>query len=59
MGGEYGMSGSWQCLRYSETLTFWCQVDGSIFFYAPNKGAPAFFAVAFAASGIYHGYQCM
>ncbi|KAK5653529.1 hypothetical protein OQA88_8788 [Cercophora sp. LCS_1] len=34
-------------------------VDGSIFFYAPNKGAPIFFAVAFAASGAYHAYQCV
>ncbi|KAK4099879.1 hypothetical protein N658DRAFT_508276 [Parathielavia hyrcaniae] len=33
-------------------------VEGSVYFYAPNKGAPVFFAVAFAASGIYHGYQC-
>lgn len=33
-------------------------VDGSIYFYAPNKGAPVFFAVAFAASGICHIYQC-
>jgi hypothetical protein len=34
-------------------------VDGSIWFYAPNKGAPVFFTVAFAASGGYHVYQCM
>ncbi|KAM7197170.1 hypothetical protein V8F20_006719 [Naviculisporaceae sp. PSN 640] len=34
-------------------------VEGSIYFYAPNKGAPVFFAVAFAASGIYHAYQCV
>lgn len=33
-------------------------VDGSIYFYAPNKGAPIFFAIAFAASGLYHAYQC-
>ncbi|OLN87622.1 Protein RTA1-like protein 6 [Colletotrichum chlorophyti] len=33
-------------------------VDGSFFFYAPNKGAPVFFAVAFAASGILHFWQC-
>ncbi|EAA30548.2 RTA1 domain-containing protein [Neurospora crassa OR74A] len=33
-------------------------VDGSIYFYAPNKGAPVFFAVAFAVSGICHIYQC-
>ncbi|KAK1975398.1 RTA1 domain-containing protein [Colletotrichum cereale] len=33
-------------------------VDGSYFFYAPNKGAPFFFAVAFAASGILHFWQC-
>ncbi|KAM7196311.1 hypothetical protein V8F33_006220 [Rhypophila sp. PSN 637] len=34
-------------------------VDGSIYFYAPNKGAPVFFAVAFATSGAYHAYQCI
>ncbi|KXH52453.1 RTA1 domain-containing protein [Colletotrichum salicis] len=33
------------------------KVDGSYFFYAPNKGAPIFFAVAFAASGILHFWQ--
>ncbi|GKT89965.1 RTA1 domain-containing protein [Colletotrichum tofieldiae] len=33
-------------------------VDGSYFFYAPNKGAPFFFAIAFAASGILHFWQC-
>ncbi|KAK3313932.1 RTA1 like protein-domain-containing protein [Apodospora peruviana] len=34
-------------------------VPGSIYFYAPNKGAPVFFAVAFATSGIFHIYQCI
>ncbi len=34
-------------------------VPGSVYFYAPNKGAPAFFAVAFAISGGFHAYQCM
>ncbi|KAK0750468.1 hypothetical protein B0T18DRAFT_488104 [Schizothecium vesticola] len=34
-------------------------VKGSLYFYAPNKGAPIFFAVAFAASGLYHAYQCI
>ena len=34
-------------------------MDGSIYFYAPNKGAPIFFAIAFAASGLFHAYQCM
>ncbi|KAK1830524.1 hypothetical protein QBC39DRAFT_372776 [Podospora conica] len=34
-------------------------VEGSLYFYAPNKGAPIFFAVAFAASGLYHAYQCI
>ncbi|OAA56956.1 RTA-like protein [Niveomyces insectorum RCEF 264] len=33
-------------------------VDGSIYFYAPNKGAPVFFAAAFLASGLYHVWQC-
>lgn len=34
-------------------------VDGSLWFYAPNKGAPVVFAVLFLVSGITHGYQCM
>ncbi|OBR05228.1 RTA1 domain-containing protein [Colletotrichum higginsianum IMI 349063] len=33
-------------------------VDGSYFFYAPNKGAPFFFAIAFAVSGVLHFWQC-
>ncbi|KAL2163729.1 hypothetical protein VTH06DRAFT_5787 [Thermothelomyces fergusii] len=33
-------------------------VDGSVYFYAPNKGAPVFFAVAFAVSGAHHAYSC-
>ncbi|SPQ25826.1 57e3c686-fe6f-4cc3-8a5a-0c55b211862c [Thermothielavioides terrestris] len=32
---------------------------GSVYFYAPNKGAPVFFAVAFAVSGLFHVYQCI
>ncbi|KAH6614725.1 hypothetical protein B0J18DRAFT_306392 [Chaetomium sp. MPI-SDFR-AT-0129] len=32
-------------------------VKGSVYFYAPNKGAPVFFAIAFALSGAYHTYQ--
>ncbi|KAK4187841.1 protein RTA1 [Podospora australis] len=34
-------------------------VPGSVYFYAPNKGAPVFFAIAFALSGVYHIYQCI
>ncbi|CAK7271727.1 hypothetical protein SEPCBS57363_004771 [Sporothrix epigloea] len=33
-------------------------VDGSIFIYAPNKGAPIFFAIFFAASCLLHVCQC-
>ncbi|KAK4246375.1 hypothetical protein C7999DRAFT_42226 [Corynascus novoguineensis] len=33
-------------------------VDGSVYFYAPNKGAPVFFALAFALSGAHHVYCC-
>ncbi|KAL0936713.1 RTA1 domain-containing protein [Colletotrichum truncatum] len=32
-------------------------VDGSFYFYAPNKGAPIFFAIAFFASGAFHFWQ--
>ncbi|KAL2863666.1 putative RTA1 domain protein [Aspergillus lucknowensis] len=31
--------------------------EGSIWFFAPNKGAPIAFAILFAVSGIVHGYQ--
>ncbi|KAK0719406.1 hypothetical protein B0H67DRAFT_573059 [Lasiosphaeris hirsuta] len=34
-------------------------VSGSIYFYAPNQGAPVFFAAAFAASGLLHLWQCI
>ncbi|KAK7416939.1 hypothetical protein QQX98_004850 [Neonectria punicea] len=33
-------------------------VDGSYFFYAPNKGAAIFFLVVFLASGLLHAWQC-
>ncbi|KKK24971.1 hypothetical protein ARAM_003303 [Aspergillus rambellii] len=32
--------------------------DGSIWYYAPNKGAPIAFAILFAASGFMHVCQC-
>ncbi|KAI1080270.1 RTA1 like protein-domain-containing protein [Whalleya microplaca] len=34
-------------------------VEGSIWLYAPNKGAPVFFAVAFLATGAVHFWQAM
>ncbi|KAH8590852.1 RTA1 like protein-domain-containing protein [Bisporella sp. PMI_857] len=34
-------------------------VDGSLWFYAPNKGAPVVFAVLFAISCGWHCYQCV
>ena len=33
--------------------------SGELYFYAPNKGAPIFFAAAFAISGLIHLWQCM
>ncbi|KAJ5103499.1 RTA-like protein [Penicillium argentinense] len=33
--------------------------EGSLWFYAPNKGAPIAFAVLFALSGGIHFYQCL
>lgn len=33
-------------------------VNGSLWFYAPNKGAPVVWAVLFAISGGTHAYQC-
>ncbi|KAH8819495.1 hypothetical protein F5884DRAFT_13326 [Xylogone sp. PMI_703] len=34
-------------------------VDGSLYFYAPNKGAPVVFAVLFLISACTHLYQCI
>lgn len=34
-------------------------VDGSLWFYAPNKGAPVVFAFLFAVSMFWHVYQCI
>ncbi|KAI0127951.1 RTA1 like protein-domain-containing protein [Xylariales sp. AK1849] len=34
-------------------------IDGSVWFYAPNKGAPVFFAVAFLLSGAVHLWQTL
>lgn len=34
-------------------------VDHSLYFYAPNKAAPVFFAVAYAVSGLVHLWQCL
>lgn len=33
--------------------------EGSLWFYAPNKGAPIAFAILFAVSGAIHLYQTM
>ncbi|KAI5925611.1 RTA1 like protein-domain-containing protein [Camillea tinctor] len=33
------------------------QVEGSVWYYAPNKGAPIFFAAAFLATGAVHTWQ--
>lgn len=34
-------------------------MEGSLYYYAPNKGAPVVFAILFTASGFYHFYQTM
>ncbi|KAK4153152.1 hypothetical protein C8A00DRAFT_43882 [Chaetomidium leptoderma] len=33
-------------------------ISDSVYFYAPNNGAPIFFAAAFAATGLFHLWQC-
>ncbi|EFQ87500.1 hypothetical protein CFE70_000817 [Pyrenophora teres f. teres 0-1] len=33
-------------------------IVGSLYVYAPNKGAPIFFTIAFAISAIFHSWQC-
>jgi hypothetical protein len=55
--GKYGTPGksSNSLPRYADIGS----VPGSVYFYAPNKGAPVFFALAFALSGSYHIYQCV
>jgi hypothetical protein len=34
-------------------------VEGSIWFYAPNKGAAVFFAIAFLVTGATHLWQAV
>ncbi|KAF8866238.1 hypothetical protein BDZ45DRAFT_795877 [Acephala macrosclerotiorum] len=34
-------------------------VDGSLWFYAPNKVAPVFWAIFFLGSGLLHSWQCV
>lgn len=34
-------------------------VPGSVYFYAPDKGAPVFFTLAFAVTGAWHLWQCI
>ena len=55
MGGEYGIAGRVH-LWTSLTLV---TVPGSIWFYAPNKGAPVAWAFFFAVSCAIHIWQCM
>lgn len=43
--------------RDSERLTLDRKVPGSLWFYAPDKGAPVFFAVAFGASTVWQIWQ--
>ncbi|KAG4411618.1 hypothetical protein IFR04_015252 [Cadophora malorum] len=35
------------------------EVDGSLWFYAPNKGAPVVWAFLFLVSGLWHAWQCI
>ncbi|KAM7199726.1 hypothetical protein V8F20_005596 [Naviculisporaceae sp. PSN 640] len=34
-------------------------VPGSVYFYAPSKGAAIFFTAAFASTGLFHFWQCL
>jgi hypothetical protein len=54
--GKYGMDEI--RLKQSQLITGYL-VDGSLWFYAPNKGAPVVFAVLFAISFGCHSYQCV
>lgn len=40
--------------KYADTLI----VLGSLYVYAPNKGAPIFFTIAYATSALFHLWQC-
>jgi hypothetical protein len=57
--GEYGKIARHQNIEEKQTQLTPAAVPGSVFFFAPNKGAPVFFAVSFALSGAFHVYQCM
>lgn len=50
----FSLDGVCPCLLTTKSI-----VPGSVYFYAPNKGAAIFFAIAFAFSGFYHIYQCI
>lgn len=41
-----------------DTLTDTSKVLGSLYVYAPNKGAPIFFTIAYAISAVFHLWQC-
>lgn len=55
MGGEYGMAIK---PPFWSSLTF-LTVPGSIWFYAPNKGAPVAWAFFFSVSCAVHIWQCL
>jgi hypothetical protein len=43
----------------SAQIADFIEVDGSLWIYAPNKGAPVIWAVLFAVSMGLHIWQCM
>ena len=55
MGGEYGMAGN----PHVENSLTPLIVPGSIWFYAPNKGAPIAWALFFSVSCAVHTWQCL
>lgn len=62
--GERGMSvvdTCWEQLVFTlhERILTRRIVPDSLWYYAPNKGAPVFFAVAFGISTAYHLWQTM
>jgi hypothetical protein len=55
----YPLMSYWISLESASNLGVCDAVPGSVFFYAPNKGAAIFGTIAFAVSTGIHVWQCL
>jgi succinate dehydrogenase hydrophobic anchor subunit len=56
---EDGKYGKFKSFYVVENLANEYTVEGSLWFYAPNKAAPVVWAFLFLVSGLWHAWQCM